>query len=368
MGIGAEELWPHLDLVALATVADLVPLTGENRILVRFGLRYLTHTRKVGVRALLEVSGLGEGQEIEAGQVGFVLAPRINAAGRMGDAARALRLLLAEDPAEAHALARELDETNRKRRDEEQATLADALAKLSAEFDPERDFGVVLAGEGWHPGVIGIVASRVVERIHRPVVLVALHGERGRGSARSIAGVHMFRALESAGDLLLRFGGHSQAAGMDVSRERLPEFRSAFNRSVREQLGGVAPRPRLVGDLEIPLSAADSRLHGLLKHVGPFGIGNPRPVFRATGLHVLDRPRAVGRGHLKLRLGDGRGELDAIGFGLADRLRAGRLGGGSVDALFQLRENEYRGARTLQAQLLDLRPSDPGDAGPAIHR
>lgn len=355
-GIPKEELWPHLDLVALATVADLVPLTGENRVLVRFGLRFLACTRNMGLQALLEVSGLGGSKTIEAGQVGFILAPRINAAGRMGDAGRALRLLLTDDLEEAEALARELDEANRLRREEERTTLDQALGLLSGNFNPDRDFGVVLAGEGWHPGVIGIVASRIVERIFRPVVLVALNGERGRGSARSVAGVHLFRALEGCQDHLLRFGGHAQAAGLDLSRDSLEAFRAAFDSGVKKQLGGNAPRPTIRGDLAIPLADAGADLHELLNYVGPFGMGNPRPVFWALGLEVAGPLRVVGDGHLKLRLRDGGAALDAIGFGLAERL-ASSLSNGPVDAIFQLGENEYRGVRTIQAKLLDLRPS-----------
>jgi single-stranded-DNA-specific exonuclease len=362
-GVPPEELWPHLDLLALATVADLVPLVGENRVFVKFGLRYLSHTSKPGLRALLEVAGLTPGRALGAGQVGFVLAPRINAAGRMEHAELALRLLLTEDPEEGRALAGALDAENARRQDEDRATLVDALERLAADFDPERDYGVVLAGEGWHPGVIGIVASRVVERIHRPVVLIALDGERGRGSARSIPSVHLFEALDATREHLLRFGGHRQAAGLDIARAELPAFRAAFNRSVKDQLQGRLPRPQVGGDLALPLARADRELHGFLEHLGPFGMGNPRPVFWARGLRVVGSPRVVGSGHLKLRLGEGERELDAIGFGLAPRVPPGSFGGGAVDVLFQLQENEYRGTRSLQARLVDLRPADVLTAG-----
>jgi single-stranded-DNA-specific exonuclease len=357
-GIPADELWPHLDLVALATVADLVPLVGENRILVKFGLRYLSHTTKPGLRALLDLCGLGSGHAIGASQIGFVLAPRINAAGRMEHAESALRLLLTDDPAEARRLAESLDLENGRRRDEDRETLADALDRLARDFDPDRDFGVVIAGEGWHPGVIGIVASRVVERIHRPAVLVALDGEKGRGSARSIPDVHLFEALDRTRAHLLRFGGHRQAAGLDIAREALPAFRAAFNESVREQLAGRLPRPRVGGDLALSLSGADPELHRLVEHLGPFGVGNPRPVFWARGVRVVGSARVVGSGHLKLRLGEEDRELDAIGFGMAPRIAPGSLGAGAVDVLFHLQENDYRGSRSLQARLLDLRPSE----------
>lgn len=355
-GVPREELWPHLDLVVLATVADLVPLTGENRVLVRFGLRYLAHTVKPGLRALIRAAGLKAGSAVDAGQVGFVLGPRINAVGRLGDANIALRLMLTEDPDEADRLAETLEQTNRQRREEDRATLHDAVERLAAEFDASRDFGVVLSGEGWHPGVIGIVASRLVERIHRPVILIAMQGDEGRGSARSIPDVHLLRAIEAGSEHLKRFGGHAQAAGLEVSRERLPEFRRAFNESVCQQLQGRLPRPRLGGDHEIEFAEATDDLHRLIEYVGPFGIGNRRPVFWAKGLEVVGAPKVVGEHHLKLRLGDGTNEMEAIGFGLAARLPPESLGSGRLEVLFQLKENEYRGRRTLQARILDLRP------------
>ncbi len=361
-GIPDAELYPHLDLVALATVADLVPLTGANRVLVRFGLRYLGHTRKEGLRALMTAAGIQDpGDGLDAGQVGFVLAPRINAVGRMGDAGDALRLLLTEDPAEATALAAELEEENHRRRAEDQRTLDQALELLARDYDPERDLGVVLAGEGWHPGVIGIVASRVVERIHRPVVLVALEGERGRGSARSIPEIHLHDAVERCREHLVRFGGHRQAAGMDLEVGRLPAFRRSFNEAVQAQLGATPPTPVLRVDAELPLEEATDEFHHWLGYLGPFGMGNARPVFLTRGVPLAGAPRVVGRDHLKLRLGNGGAGLDAIGFGLAGRIPPDRVGD-RADLAFQLRENEYRGRRTLQARLLDLRPPGGGTA------
>jgi single-stranded-DNA-specific exonuclease len=359
-GRDPAELHPLLALVALATVADLVPLEGENRVLVRFGLRYLAHTRMPGLRALLEVAGLRG--EVDAGQVGFVLGPRINAIGRMGAADTALRLLLTEDRTEALALARELDEANGARQEEDRRTLAEALDLLARTYDPARDHGVVLAAEGWHPGVIGIVASRIVERIHRPVVLVALDGARGRGSARSVPGVHLYEALRGCASLLGRFGGHRQAAGMDVAAGQVEAFRSAFNAQVRAQLGGRIPVPRLAAGTPISISQADGELHRLLEYMAPFGMGNPRPVFQARGVELTGRPREVGDGHLKLRFRDAEQELEAIGFGLARRRPPEALASGPVDALFQLRTHEYRGRVSLQARLLDLRPAS-GNAG-----
>jgi single-stranded-DNA-specific exonuclease len=360
-GVDEGELRPLLALVALATVADLVPLEGENRILVRFGLRHLEHTTLPGLVALKETAGI-QGP-VDAGQVGFVLGPRINAVGRMGAAETALRLLLTDDPVEARGLAAELEDANELRREEDRRTLDEALELLARDYDPGRDFGVVLAREGWHPGVIGIVASRVVERIHRPVVLVALEEGRGRGSARSVPGVHLYDALAGCAEHLGRFGGHRQAAGMDVTEARLPAFREAFNARVRDQLGGRPPVPRIGAEAPLDAGGATEALHRLLEHMAPFGIGNPRPVFWLRGARLDGAPRVVGDGHLKLRLSGGNGgaPLEAIGFGLAHRRPPELLAGGAVDALFQLRTNTFRGRETLQARLLDLRPAEAGE-------
>ena len=352
-GEPVEGLLPHLDLVALATVADLVPLDGENRVLVRFGLRALARTTKPGLRALLAVTGLEE-KTLEAGRVGFVLAPRINAAGRMGDAKRGLRLLLTDDQAEAERLAHELEDENRVRQAEDRRTLEEALEMLAGSFDPERDFGVVLAAQGWHPGVIGIAASRVVERIHRPVVMVALDGARGRGSARSIPGFHLHEAITACSAHLDRFGGHAQAAGMDVSTAALPAFRAAFEEEARRRLTGHDLRPRLRIDLELPADPVDQRLVELFQYCGPHGMGNPRPVFLVRGAEA-SLAKEVGKGHLKVRLRKGAVRLEGIGFGLAERFAPGTLDGRLLDVVFQLSIDEWRGAPRVQARILDLR-------------
>jgi single-stranded-DNA-specific exonuclease len=343
-----------LDLVALATVADLVPLTGENRVLVRYGLRALHRTDKPGLRALMESCGMAD-REPASGQVGFTLAPRINAVGRMGDAADALRLLLTDDPAEARALAADAESTNRARQDEDRRTLAEALEQLEDSYDPERDYGVVLAAEGWHPGVIGIVASRVVERVYRPVILVALGNGRGRGSGRSVPGFHLYDAIHACSAHLTRFGGHRQAAGMDLERDRLDAFRVAFNDEARRRLQGREPAPKLSVDMELSLADADLGFADLCRYLGPHGMGNPRPVFVGRGLRVVGDPREVGTGHLKLTLESEGITRPAIGFGLAERVAPDSVRGARVDAVFQVTANEYRGTRTAQLRLLDLR-------------
>ncbi len=356
--LGAESEGParFLDLVALATVADLVPLEGENRVLVRAGLRRLGETGVPGLAALLSVSGV-QPATVSAGQLGFLVAPRLNAAGRIGEASDALRLLLTDDADEAAALARRLDDINRTRRDEDRRTLDEALELLARDYDPDRDYGVVLASEGWHPGVIGIVASRVVERIHRPTILVALDGEKGRGSARSIPGFHLFEALTRCREHLGRFGGHRQAAGMDVARGSVDALREAFNAVARSALGPEDLQPLLRPDAELPLAQVDLAFVRWLEYLEPHGIANPRPLFLARGVR-LGFPRRVGEGHLKVMLEAAGARLDAIGFGLAERYPPETLQPAPYDVLVKLERNEYRGVARAQARIVDMRPAE----------
>jgi len=359
LGASADDLLELLDLVALATIADLVPLTDENRVLVSFGIRRMARTRVPGLAALLDVSGLSV-DEVTAGRLAFVVAPRINAAGRVGDSADALSLLLTEDRSEARRLAEALDAINRERQEEDRRTLDEALELLEASYHPSEDFGVVLAAEGWHPGVIGIVASRVVERVHRPVVMVALDGESGRGSARSIPGFHLHEALTECAEHLRRYGGHKQAAGMDLERASLEAFRDAFNQVARRRLEGERLSPVLRPDVALELDAVDLELVRWMEYLGPHGMGNPGPLFQASGVK-LSGARTVGEGHLKVRLNGGSSSLDAIGFGMAERHPPDALGDAPYDALFRLERNEWRGVAKPQARLADLRPA----GGPA---
>jgi single-stranded-DNA-specific exonuclease len=353
-----RELYPLLDLVALATVADLVPLTGENRALVRFGLRAMEQTRNLGLRALMKKSDVSGA--VDAGQVGFRLAPRINAVGRMADASTAMELLLTDVAERATDLSAELDDHNRARQDEEKRTLEAALTWLDAHFDAEKDLGLVVDGEGWHPGVIGIVASRIVERVHRPTVMIARNGPVGRGSARSISGFDLLGAVEACGEHLDRYGGHKQAAGMDLSVDRIAGFRGAFKAAVRDAMPEGLPRPRLRPDIEISLTEATDELMKYLPYLGPFGMGNPGPTFVARAVALTEPARIVGKGHLKLRMEQDGRRLEGIGFGLGERVPPQSLGEGPFDVLFKLRISEFRGRRQVEAHLRDIRPSAEG--------
>lgn len=350
----------HLDLVALATIADLAPLKGENRVLAHYGLRVLRDTRSAGLRALTSRAGLRPGAALSAGQVSHVLAPRLNAVGRMGAASRGVTLLLSDDVAEATALADEMEAENHTRQSVDRAILDEAMAMLEERFDPDTDYGIVLSAPDWHPGVIGIVASRVVERVHRPVVLIAEDPAtgRGRGSARSIPAFHLYDGVHACAALLERYGGHRQAAGMDVRLDRIGEFRDAFNRHARAVLTPDDLIAEVRVDLEITIAEANADLCRMMRHCGPFGMGNPQPVFVARRV-AAHQCKAVGGGqHLKMLLGQGEARLPAIGFRMAERLRGLDFGSTPIDVAFQLQQDEWNGRERLQARLVDVRVAE----------
>ncbi len=342
-----------LDYAAIATVADVVPLRGENRSIVRHGLRLLRHSRWAGLGALVETAGLA-GQALRAGHLGFILAPRLNAVGRIGDAGDGLRLLLTDDPAEATALAKRLEAMNAERQTLDQRIQDEALEMVEREADPARDAALVLAQEGWHAGVIGIVASRVVERYGRPAMLIALDGEVGKGSGRSISAFDLHAALTACADHLERYGGHHMAAGITIRRDRIAAFREQFTAVAREALAPEALGPEQRVDLEIDLAEATDELERLCRHLEPCGMGNPGPVFGVRGVRFADR-RSVGRGHLKGVLEAGDHRLAAIGFQWADRVPW--LDARPVDVAFKLETHEWQGRTSLQARVVGLSPA-----------
>ncbi|NNG17186.1 MAG: hypothetical protein HKM89_11965 [Gemmatimonadales bacterium] len=360
LGLPANLPLHLLDYVALATVADIVPLTGENRALVRHGLKVLANSRWVGLRALVRSAGLA-GAELRAGHLGFILGPRLNAVGRIGEAMDGLRLLVTDDEPEAERLALQLEAVNLERQTIDQRILGEALELVERETDPDRDFGLVLAGESWHAGVVGIVASRVVERYGRPTFLVAFDGETGKGSGRSIPGFDLHAALVECGDLLDRFGGHRMAAGITIRWSRLEAFRERFAAVARQRLDASDLGPRQRVDLVIDLADATDALERLCRHLEPCGMGNPGPVFGVRDVRV-EGTRVVGNGHVKTVLRAAGGRLEAIGFRWADRLP--EMGSHAVDVAFKLDRNEYRGRSSLQARLVAL--SQRGAARPAI--
>ena len=345
----------YCTLAAVGTVADVMQMSGENRTIVSRGLAAIEHSDFIGLHALLKEAGLS-GREITSVQIGFVLAPRINAAGRMGAADKAAELLLCSDPAEAERMARELCALNRERQNVEQTIYSQAEEMIARLPDRDRS-ALVLESSRWHQGVVGIVASRLSEKYSRPSFMIHLNGATGKGSCRSWGGFNLFAALESCKDLLLGFGGHELAAGFTIKEENIPAFRARMNEYARSFRGGAAPVSVLDVDVVIthPSAVTLEELEAL-SALEPYGSGNARPVFCLLGATLL-RTQNVGQNrHLKLRLGKGSAQFDGIFFSTVAE-DCGCKAGDRVDAAFYLQVNEFRGSRTLQLQMVDLRPS-----------
>jgi single-stranded-DNA-specific exonuclease len=314
-GYGKIDLREYLDLVALGTVADIVPLVEENRVLVRRGLRQLEHTLWPGLRALIEVSQVSF--PVTAQDVGFRLGPRLNASGRLGDAMRSLRLLQTDDRAEAVAIASELNRNNRERQTVEMETFLQAEAQLQETYDPARDWGIVLSGRNWHWGVIGIVASRLQKRYHRPTIVIGLNEDgMGKGSGRSIDGISIVKALQASSELLELFGGHDMAAGLNIRAERVDAFRENFVRHVRSQAGDDVFQSSLELSGAISLPEVSDQLYRKFEELAPFGRMNAEPVFLFESITYTRPAQHFGKNHVKLFVRGEQGEIEAVGFGL----------------------------------------------------
>ena len=341
-----------LDLVALATVADVAPLRGENRVFARRGLAMLGESKSIGVRALIRSAGL-EGKEITAGRVGYILAPRLNALGRLDRAMHGVELLLTEREDEALAIARLCEERNRERQDMDRRTLEEATKRVD-QLDFAETWGIVLSDASWHPGVIGIVASRLVELTARPVFLVAVQDGIGKGSGRSIPAFDLHSALGACSDLLLRHGGHRAAAGLTVDASRIGAFAERFNEVARQRLTADDLVRELRVDLELPLTEATEDFERLMRHLEPFGIGNPAPLFTASGVRVAAGATRIGADGVKVMMEAPQGKMEAVGWGLAER--ASELTTGAMlDLAYKLERNEFRGRSNLQLGLVDFR-------------
>ena len=350
-------------MAAIGTLADVVPLLGENRVIAKLGLDMLSRgPHKVGLRALLEVAGLA-GRTIDSHQVAFMLAPRVNAAGRMSTPDIAMRLLLAVDEAmvgEARALAQQLDEENQRRQLEEQEILAEA--RRLAETDP--DVGahsvLVVAGEGWHRGVIGVVASKLVDAFHKPAVVLSVAEGLGHGSCRSIPAFDMLGALERCAHLLLRFGGHRLAAGLTLDAARLQEFRRTISAWADQTLEPDDLRPRVRIDGPLPFSAITGKTVDEVGRLEPFGPGNPRPVFHAAGVEIVDGPRRIKDRHLKFAVRQQGRLFRAIAWRAIERESFFAANRSGLDLAFSLAQNTYRGETTVEFSIVDSRPVQQG--------
>src|SRR5690554_5446394 len=352
-----EALWENIDLVAVGTIADIVPLAGENRLLVKEGLKVLGKTGNPGLSAMLNLKGRA-GREVTPGLISFCLAPRLNACGRLGDPVKGLRLLLETDRNRARELAGELEQLNRERQQIEEKVMKEAEEVLSGESPGNV---IVLSSENWHPGVIGIVASRLVEKYYRPVVLIALEKGKGKGSARSIPGFHLYRALDACAPLLERFGGHEMAAGLEVAGDKLAAFKENFEevagswfraRADREEMAG----PFLEIDEVMPLEDLTVKLAREMAALAPFGPGNPEPVLACRGAKLLSAGNVGKDGrHLRIEIGNGIVSRRCIGFNFGafrEELPVGK----KFDFAFKLEENDWD--HQVRLVLKDIIPRD----------
>jgi single-stranded-DNA-specific exonuclease len=346
----------YLDLAALGSAADIVPLLGENRILVSLGLDKLNTQPLTGIRALLDVAG-PQGREVDVSQIIFGLAPRINAVGRMGNAERAVELLTTQNRSRAREIAQVLESENSARKCIDQDTLGEALKKVEREVDLENDRVIVLHQREWHCGVIGIVASRIIEKYHRPTVLISVdeHGV-GKGSARSIPGFDIYSALHESRDLLEQFGGHMYAAGLTIQEHNIPEFARRLKAHCAAHLSASDLLPRLVLAAEIPLSAINRAFVETLARFAPHGPRNPKPLFLTRGVQAAGAVRLVGNGHLHLRVQKEGYEFDAIGYGLG-RHEPLLAGCPLLDIVYSVEDNVWQGRRSIQLHLKDICPA-----------
>ena len=353
MGANENIVFTLLDLVALATVADLAPLRGENRVFVKYGLKLMSETTNPGLRALIRAAGL-DGKPLTAGRIGFILAPRLNAVGRLGNAMRGVELLLTDDPGEANEIARDLEELNQRRQSLDRSTLDEAM-RIVDTVDLDQTYGLVIAKQGWHAGVIGIVASRIVEQISRPVVMVALDGDTGKGSGRSIGAFDLHAGLSECREHLVRFGGHRAAAGITVQTELVPILQTRFNAVARERLTAddLVPEQRI--DLEVTVDDLTDDLEKLLQYFEPHGLGNPTPTLALRGARIDCAPKRIGQTDgVRTAVSSDRGAIPAIGWRLGERAKL-LDPSQPVDLAFRLDRDDYRGADRLQLTLVDVR-------------
>lgn len=347
----------YLDLVAIGTIADVAPLTNENRILVKHGLEVLSKTSRVGLSELMKVAGVDPSQ-LDAYHVGFMLAPRINAAGRLSDPSLAADLLLSESQSTAERLAKLLDKENRERQSQEAEILDQALSMIEETSKEDDRPAYVLSSDKWHPGIIGIVASRLVDRFHKPVVVIAVDGDTGKGSGRSIPGIHLAQALHDCCGLLEKYGGHEGAAGLTILSGNIDGFREQFTEWVRVKMSDTVPTRVIEIDDELAPDEIDINLARQLEVLAPFGSGNPKPVFSVRSLLPISHGYVgANKKHLKLRLKTRGLEVDAMGFNMPSDMVSVSDSGTPLDVVFNLDINSWNGRESLRLTLKDIRDS-----------
>jgi len=361
---GDSDSEEFLDLVAIGTVADVVPQVGENRILTKLGLSKLSGTRRRGLMALMEAAGL-QNKDIQAEHIGFIIGPRINVSGRIGSPDIALRLILTEDPIEAKELAAILNQENSHRQKLQERIFKEAVSKIEGEFNFKDNKVIVVWSEDWHPGVIGIVASKIADRFYRPAVVLSVRNGVAKGSGRSIKNFHLFDAVYQCKDTLENFGGHKAACGVTILQDNIERFRDSINQAAHRMIGASDLIPKLDVDMELPLSSLDERLMEELDMLGPFGAGNPQPLFLSRGLKIKGPPAQYGRAGMKMWVTDKEVTCEAVCFNAADmpaRLcRSGGLGRAEglshVDMVYYPKLRNISGIDTFKLEVEDLKPA-----------
>ncbi len=345
-------LYRHLDLVAIGTAADIVPILGENRVLVAKGLEYLNGTQKLGLQALLKTSGF-DNKTMNVVNIVFGLAPRLNAAGRLGEAARAVHLLTSFNREEAFDLANLLEQENRNRQSIERDTIDSAILQLNATHDLDSDKILILSDTNWHHGVIGIVASKLKELYNRPVVMISFQNGIGKGSARSIPGFDLYNAFSACADLLENYGGHKMAAGLTILIEFLPELTRRLKKIAAEQINEQMLNPGLQIESEIDFRDINSQTLEFLHKMAPYGPGNMRPLFCARNITVSGMPRIISENHLKFKAAQNRAVLSAIGWKMGSYYEM-LISNRPLDIAFVIDENEWNGYKEIQLNIKDI--------------
>jgi single-stranded-DNA-specific exonuclease len=350
--VSASSLFEELDLVSLGTIADVVPLTGENRVIAKEGLLRLGRTKKLGLKALMESSGISK-KKLSTTFVSYIIGPRINASGRIDNAEIALALLLSQEETQAQELAKTIETHNRQRQKIESKILEEAQDLIDREINFKEHKIVVLAKEDWHPGVLGIVASKLADRFYRPTIIISLNDKLCRGSGRSVRNFHLFQALVECKDSLENFGGHSHAVGLVVTKERIQDFKSAINRLAREKLLAEDLIPHLDIDVSASLSGLNTALIEELEDLEPFGADNPEPLFYTSGLKLKGMPLVLGRNTLKFWVTDGKATYQVVGFGLGN-LKDSLIVADSFDLVYTPGIDDWQGAGNICLELKDI--------------
>jgi single-stranded-DNA-specific exonuclease len=343
----------NLDVVALGTIADVVPLAGENRILAKLGIEELRKSTRPGLVALRQISRLAD-KRLEASDVSFVLAPRINAAGRLGNPESAVRLLMAADAQEATAIAESLEEDNTLRKKMDGEALREALEMLDRQEEDGRS-ALVLSSRSWHPGIIGIVAARLVERFGRPAALISVEGDKGRGSARAVPGLDLCEILEDCRESLITYGGHSYAAGFSIQTENIDGFTEMFKKAVGVRMEGLDLEPEVKVDGLITLKDCTASFVELLDRASPFGLGNPEPVLAVENAHLVSAPISFGKNHVRMIVAQGEHSAECVGFNMGHLLGELTHRGDHLSLAFTPVLNTWRGASKLQLKIKDVK-------------